>query len=456
MASTTPEKQGLKERLAAAKGLMHQESHKNTMEHNQQVATGKKQGGNAKLFTKVHNMTTPGKTIPKVWSDNELSKIPIYSLTQLSVSEAVLLGNHMMTMLVGNKSNKDLIDIILFLAVSLRDPNDTSKLLLTPPADGFGLKTTIGKPSVSAVDKKTTDDDADQQQGSSVAASLKERLAARKGQKMVNEIITKTTAGSSNAPIEGISSENQAAVYSFLAAFLLRAHSRQPESLIDALPKMVERCASWYEGAEIVIGNLTVEKTLIESMKNLLARREEVMSTWVMWVSYNENEVILNKNNYGMLSYLAGQIYQYTGLHAVVQVLAIQQVTQVPMDQLLGELNHRSTRQPLLALYDMLQHHEIVKEKPGRKTYFRYARIWDSGYFHELQSKQCPDLVYLAAKILKEVSPTGARSDPTKIYAIQDLGETKKEFLDRVATNISRWLVEADDDTGDSGASWAM
>ncbi|UQU68812.1 nucleocapsid [Alphacytorhabdovirus sambuci] len=417
----------------------------------------KKQGGNAGLFSKVRNMTTPGKAIPKVWSNDELSKIPIYSLRALDTTEAVLLGNQMMGMLLGNTASRDLIDILLFLAVSLRDPNNTANLLLTAPTEGFGLKTVLGKPTVTG---QASEPAGEPPTESSVKApapgSFAARLAARSQQKDATKIVSSATAGVQPIRTAGISGDNQAAIYSFVAAFILRAHSRQPDSLIESLPRMIERCASWYDGAEIMLEHLVIDRIMVDSLKNLLARREEVMSTWVMWVAYNENEVNMNKNNMGMMSYLAGQIYQYTGLHAVVQILAIQQVTQAPMDELLGELNHRSTRQPLLALYDMLQHHELVKEKPGRKTYFRYARIWDSGYFHELQSKQCPDLVYVAAKILKEVSPTGARSDPTKIYAIQDIGDTKREFLDRVANNIAQWLVKADDDTGDSGASWSM
>lgn len=417
----------------------------------------KKQGGNAALFSRVRNMTTPGKAIPKIWSNEELTRIPIYSLEVLTSTEAALLGSQMMTMLMGQTATRDLIDIMLFLAVSLKDPNNVSNNLLTAPADGFGAKTQLGKPNTVM---PTVEENKSVVEQVAAAApdtnSLVAKLAARKNQMSANKIITSSVAGASTAKVTGISMDSQAAIYSFVAAFFLRAHSRQPDSLIDSIPRMIERCASWYDGAERMLESLVVDRIMIDGIKNLLARREEVMSTWVMWVAFNENETHMNKNNQGMMSYLAGQIYQYTGLHAVVQILAIQQVTQVPMDELLGELNHRSTRQPLLALYEMLQYHELVKEKPGRKTYFRYARIWDSGYFHELQSKQCPDLVYLAAKILKEVSPTGARSDPTKIYAIQDIGDTKREFLDRVAGNIAQWLVKADDDTGDSGASWSM
>nr|WNV48251.1 MAG: nucleocapsid protein [Cnidium virus 2] len=447
----------MKARLAALRRKSPLENDKSAPDSSKSEVkkTPKAFGDNARLFSSVKGMTTPGKTIPKAWSNAELSKIPIYAISPLTPTEAVVLGKQMIGMLLGNNATRDLIDIMLFLAVSLRDPNNPANLLLAAPSAEFGAKTALGKPNVSVSEEQNAPSSDSAFASGSSKSDIASRLAERKAARNVSGVITKATAGTNQADTSGVSSENKAAIYSFVAAFFLRAHSRQPDSLIDSIPRMIERCASWYDGAERMLESLVVDRIMIDGIKNLLARREEVMSTWVMWVAFNENETNMNKNNQGMMSYLAGQIYQYTGLHAVVQVLAIQQVTKVPMDQLLGELNHRSTRQALLALYDLLQHHELVKEKPGRKTYFRYARIWDSGYFHELQSKQCPDLVFLAARILKEVSPTGARSDPTKIYAIQDLGDIKKEFLTEVAMKISRWLVSADDDTGDSGAAWA-
>ncbi|DBA36925.1 TPA_asm: N [Arctium alphacytorhabdovirus 1] len=414
---------------------------------------GKKQGSNGALFAKVKNMSTPGKISPKEWSDAELETIPIYAVTQLTSSEAVILGKQMRRLLMGTTASKDLVDIVLFLAVSMRDPSDLTKFLLRPPASKFGAPTAMNKPSAPRQESQPAANTAEHGEPAA-GASASERLAAQRARKAAQDLVNAGRVTGETITEDGSSADEQAAVYCFLAAFLLRTHSRQTESFLGSVDAMIERCGGWYEKADSMLRSLTIEAALITSFKMMLARREEVISTWVMWVAYNENEVKLSKNNSGLLSYLAGQIFQYTGLHAVVQILAIQQVTKIPMDQLLGELNHRSTRQPLQAFYKMLQVHELVKEHPGRKTYFRYARIWDAGYFHELQSKACPDLVFLTASIVKQVSPTGAKSDPTKIYAIQDIGETKRAFLTEVAEKISSWLVRADDDDDEAGASW--
>ncbi|DBA36977.1 TPA_asm: N [Chrysanthemum alphacytorhabdovirus 1] len=415
--------------------------------------TERKQGSNGALFSKVRNVTTPGKANPKEWSDNELASIPIYAVTQLSSSESVILGKQMKRLLMGTTATKDLVDIVLFLAVSMRDPSDLTKFLLKPPAAGYGAQQAISRPSAPR------QDDQPKPSGSNVGEhsgglSASERLAAQRAKKQAEDLVNDGKVGGEPPMNDGSSSDEQAAVYCFLAAFMLRTHSRQTESFLSSIDSMIERCGGWYEKADAILRSMTIDAALVTSFKMMLARREEVISTWVMWVAYNENETKMSKNNCGLMSYLAGQIFQYTGLHAAVQILAIQQVTKVPMDQLLGELNHRSTRQPLQAFYKMLQIHELVKEHPGRKTYFRYARVWDSGYFHELQSKACPDLVFLTASIVKQVSPTGAKSDPTKIYAIQDIGETKRVFLTEVAEKISSWLVRADDDDEEAGASW--
>ncbi|KAK4851250.1 hypothetical protein QYF36_013633 [Acer negundo] len=205
---------------------------------------------------------------------------------------------------------------------------------------------------------------------------------------------------------------------------------------------MQERFKGWYAAGHNVIDSFQLEESMANSIKQAFVRRSGVINTWVMWVAYNENETEMGMNNKRLMEYLSGQVFQYTGMHALTLTLAIQQVTKCDMGFLLGELNCPMTRQAVQAIDHLLQNHELVKEKPGRKTYFRYARLRDSDYFLEIQSKKCPQLVYVVAKTLKNVSPTGASSDPTQIYCIKNMGEVWKKRLDGVADRLSELLMQ--------------
>ncbi|KAK2639659.1 hypothetical protein Ddye_027454 [Dipteronia dyeriana] len=221
----------------------------------------------------------------------------------------------------------------------------------------------------------------------------------------------------------------------------MRLHARRPDSFIKSIKGMQERFKGWYAAGHNVIDSFELEESMANSIKHAFERRPEVISTWVMWVAYNENETDTGNINKGLMEYLSGQVFQYTRMHAVTLTLAIQKETKCDMAFLLRQLNCPMTREAVQAIDHLLQNHELVKEKPGRKTYFRYARVWDSGYFWELQSKNCPQLVYVVAKTLKNVLPTGASSDPTKIYCIKDMWEVMKKRLDGVTTNLSELLI---------------
>ncbi|KAK3199656.1 hypothetical protein Dsin_023071 [Dipteronia sinensis] len=398
-------------------------------------------GSNAYIFEGVkgfQRIATPGTHQPKTWNDaSELPKIPIYTVSTMTSSKIVLMGQAMIENLSGSKASTDLIHMMLYLAVSLRDPGDTTKALLNAPDPAIGKRSNLAEPNAGTTVYDTK------------AAALRKRLA---------EIINKNRTGSTsaatvvanasiqpetvNAVVEYKDSiDDRASAYCYIAAYLMGLHARQSYSFIKSIKRMQERFKGWYAAGHKVIDSFELEESMANSIKQAFGRRPEVISTWVMWVAYNENETEMGKNNKGMMEYLSGQVFQYTGMHAVTLTLAVQKETKCDMAFLLRELNCPITRQAVQAIDHLLQNHELVKEKPGGKTYFRYARVWDSGYFSELQSKNCPYLVYVVAKTLKNVLPTGASSDPTQIYCIKDMGVVMKERLDGVAGKLSELLV---------------
>ncbi|XP_011029863.1 PREDICTED: uncharacterized protein LOC105129477 isoform X2 [Populus euphratica] len=153
----------------------------------------------------------------------------------------------------------------------------------------------------------------------------------------------------------------------------------------------------------------------------------------MMVVAYNENEGNIDRRSSSMLDYLAGRVFSYTGMKAYQLTMDIQKSTMCDMSTLLSELKCPLTRQAVLAIEDVLRHEKL----PNQKAYFRYSRVFDPGYFSNLQTKKCPALVYLLAKTYKEISTsTSEASDPLSIYGIRNVGDRLKESLDEVAARL--------------------
>jgi hypothetical protein len=335
------------------------------------------------------------------------------------------------------------VDGLLYLATGMRNPLKPATALLQKPAAGFGkpenLTIEVGTAeTVKALNTELSDR----------AKKLAERRRARNSQ----AILENTTVAKVDAAV-GLSKESQAAAYCYLAAYIMRLHSRTSSSFVASLRLMQSRYASWYsEGSEIV-ENFEIEEDTAEAIKGMFSKRPNILHTWIMWVAYNENLDSLDKNGKGLMEYLAGQIFAYTGLHAVTQTQAIQQATNCDMQLLLTELEGPMTRTSVMELYNLLKNHEITSLNPNRKTFFRYARNWDAAYFAPLQTKRCIPLVYLTAKVYKLVAPSGAKSDPMKIFGLSDVGLKSREQLDRVADKLASLLIKVDDD-GNTGSSW--
>ncbi|UTQ50590.1 MAG: nucleocapsid [Cirsium cytorhabdovirus 1] len=159
------------------------------------------------------------------------------------------------------------------------------------------------------------------------------------------------------------------------------------------------------------------------------------------------------KQSRGMLEYLGLQVFSYQGMHALTQVLALHQLSKIPLRDLLMELDSPLTRDGLKEIANIIRNHERTNRAPDRTTYFRYARVWDTKYFAQLQSKTCIPLLYVAAVAVRDASPN-ASSDPTQIYALQNIGATMKQALDRVAAEITKFVVEKSYSDARSGKAW--
>lgn len=400
------------------------------------------------------------------WDDKDFYQVRIFNVSQLSADECVLFGKSIFKAINEDSVTADVVFMMLYLAVSCKSTLDVEKNLLTPPP---GMTQTIEytKPTPSnEVDINSSgiedqlDDIFDTPSASAPGISKRamKRARAKKGAASRElEDTIRAARGQSEEHATSLSDKGfMAAAYTYIAAFLMRLQCRQPDSkMIEATKKAIERFSGFYDDGREVFDTLEISEESLRAIRDVIARKPEVTSTWVAWIAYNENKVSLVKQDFGLLEYLATQVFSYQGMHVVTQTLAIHQITAVPLGMLLREMDCQMTREAVREIYRIVKDYHRNADHPDRTTFYRYARVWNEGYFSRVQSKSCAQLLYLAAKIVKELG-TNSNSDPTQIYAVKDLAASAKERLNKVADNIISfiWAQAADDE--EAGDAWKI
>ncbi|DBA37238.1 TPA_asm: N [Zea alphacytorhabdovirus 1] len=415
-------------------------------------------------YQDINHVTISVARSASVWSDDQFKSIKIFDVEQLNADDSVLFGQALTKAIESGDITSDIIFMMLHLAVSCRSTLDIDDYLLTKPP-GMVNSISHAKPAVEESESFQQADDVDNIDtifaAAGAAPASGEPKTSKKKRKKNTKFRTYVEKNAAEARSSGTSQgtsladkKYMAAAYSYIAAYLMRLQCRMPdERMIESIEKARTRYSGFYDSGRTVLDNMDFSVESLKEIRDVIARKPEVTSTWVAWVAYNENETELVKQDFGLMEYLATQVFAYQGMHVVTQTLAIHQMTAVPIGYLLREMDCQMTRAAVTEIYNIVKHYHKNDEHPDRKTYYRYSRVWNEGYFSKVQSKSCAQLLYLAAKIVKDIG-NNTNSDPTKIFAIKDLSESAKERLNQVANNIIRYIWAQADDDEEAGNAW--
>ncbi|AYH53268.1 putative N protein [Trifolium pratense virus B] len=396
------------------------------------------------LYDAVDDVTV-GKRAAIKWSDAELSKVVCYDVQQVTAGSMISMGKNLLTHLTSGNVNSSTVDICLTLAISIPTPATRAfSYMLTPLPENIGRKIDFELPTASASVVKGLSEIQKKQLEKSRVAIGEETDEEKK--KVLQTIINRLEAQESGVigtREQEMGDQSDAAAYSFLAASLIKLCAKTAESYIEGLPRMRDRFSSWYDTNSNILRTFTPTETALNSLRTAFSRRPEILSTWVLWVAYNENKAEkLLVTHQGLLTYLAGQQFSYPGMHAYTLMIEIHEHTGIKFGQLLREMDCPATRDGVKEVLEIIRDYEVTKAHPNRTTYFRYARNWDHKYFGNLQSTQCKTLVYVAAVVCKKISAQGLSGDPTEIYAIKSLDPTLRGRLDVVADKMAHMIID--------------
>ncbi|AYC54265.1 putative N protein [Cytorhabdovirus fragariarugosus] len=414
---------------------------------------------NMKKYAELDNINVLVSRSTSEWKDSDFNTLSVYQIDHLNTDDAVLFGEAMMTAISEDTITADTLNMMLRLAVSLRSTAAAEDYMLVSPNDVLTSTILSSKPTVNS--NRNASEDADPELQEMLESEMKKtssKPGKKKGGKKSTaaEVAIKMAQRVRATPKQdNIQSDKtqQAAAYSYIAAYLMRMQCRQPEQVVGSIVNVMNRYNGFYDGGSDVFDNLDLTVSALEKMRDVIARKPEITGTWVAWVAYNENTQKLVKQDRGLLEYLAIQVFAYQGMHVVVQVLAIHQITKIPMGLLLREMDCQMTRSAVMEIFKILRDFQPNDVHQNRSTYFRYARVWNEGYFARVQSKNCPQLLYLAAKTVKDLSPNST-SDPTQIFAVKNMSASMREVLDSVSKKLLALISQHADNDKEAGSIW--
>nr|DBA37146.1 TPA_asm: N [Pogostemom alphacytorhabdovirus 3_Pog] len=399
--------------------------------------------------------------VPKIWEDSELSSIKVYDVDRLSPTDIIQHGQAVFKRIEEEKFTTSDVDIILALAVSLLEPGCSLKepvYILEKPDEGKGNK--YKRVNVEASETTARDNLKKAQQlermreKHSQAKTEAEKLRLESVmKKLESAIATSDSAGDSSSEPVDVANSDEAYVYPYLAAYTLRLYGKTPEAWCDKLELAKKRAATWYNITGGLVENLVISNKQAAFIRESMARKPEVCSTWVLWCAYTENNPSkLSSTSAGMMKYLSTQMYSYTGMHAYSFIVQIQLETGVSFKTLLSELDCPATRSAVREVANVIRRYEVTAAHPKRTTYFRYARVWDPGYFSSIQTSNCKMLAYVVAQVRKSIA--GGMSSPTDIFALKGLDEKFIATLDIVADNLYDIIIANTTQDSESGSIW--
>ncbi|DBA37192.1 TPA_asm: N [Scutellaria alphacytorhabdovirus 1] len=395
---------------------------------------------------------------PKVWDDSELANIKTYDVEKLSPADILQHGKSVFKRIEMDQFTTSDVETLLALAVSIMEPGCSMInpiYMLEKPDDSKGNKYKKINVEANASTAETNLEKAQNLERLRGKHSAAKTDAEKKRLESVMKKLEKTiaSAGSStDVPVE-VADGDDFLVYPYLAAYILRLYGKTPEAWCDRLELAKKRAATWYNISGGITESFVISVKQATFIRESMARKPEICSTWVLWCSYTENNPSqLSSTSAGIIKYLATQMYAYTGMHAYSFIVQIQSETGVSFKTLLSELDCPATRSAVREVADVIRNYEVTALHPKRTTYFRYARVWDPGYFSSIQTSNCKTLAYVVAKVRKSIA--GGMSSPTDIFALKGLDDKFIATLDDVADNLYDIIIESTTQDAESGSIW--
>nr|WMD26756.1 nucleocapsid [Aristolochia-associated cytorhabdovirus] len=278
----------------------------------------------------------------------------------------------------------------------------------------------------------------------------------------IRSLRKKTQASTSKAPAnpfgdEEEEDENQSMIQvsngteyeksaKFVSAFLLRLLVKNVTNVTNAWSQMQKRYENFYnEEIDSVFSECPGEEVLTD-LKTKLTSNPAIATTWIISLysnkSRNAERSLVDTN---MLRYLVVLPLQYAGMHAVKLFLTYKNASKCDAIWLLNSLRSPAHNAALKDIYIMLESWFPVKGDP-KTGMFRFSRLVNPNFFPNVQTRQCPSLVYVLSHCIMEYTLVPGRESLGSIAGMENVSGKIKEQMEEAAKMLYESTPESQED----------
>ncbi|KAK4275834.1 hypothetical protein QN277_018853 [Acacia crassicarpa] len=225
----------------------------------------------------------------------------------------------------------------------------------------------------------------------------------------------------------------------YLCCSLMRLLVKQEDNIINAWKSICERYRNFYQ--EDLAIKITPDTDAARHIRMVLQNRVIMRGTVGAFLLNGKDVTGRDK---GMCRMLYELHMSFTGMQAYNLFVFCADRLKVPLHIFAPLLQHPATSEALASVAHILVTYEFPKSEEAAKTIqttastWRFARIFDQEIFASLQTKNCPMLVSLLARIAIQV---GA-GNVTQIRQMVGFVEEQREFLDKAATKAIEYCIQ--------------
>nr|DBA36787.1 TPA_asm: N [Sesamum betacytorhabdovirus 1_Ses] len=228
----------------------------------------------------------------------------------------------------------------------------------------------------------------------------------------------------------------------FCAAFCIRALVKKSSSVKTSWENLGARYRTFYGRTMHPTFSKPAEESKIDDLKEKLNADPMIATTWIL--AFNKIETSANQktNRFKMIRYLCILPLAYSGMHAIKLFLEVREKLSCKYYWLEEKLYCPFTGKAILQINEIFQNWYPTDDDTKQTQYFKYARLFDSGFYQSLQTRKALSLIYVLVQIMKESGDITPGSDPSQIHDLDQVKGRRKDFLDNLATGILNKMPE--------------
>ncbi|XP_060669725.1 uncharacterized protein LOC112493057 [Ziziphus jujuba] len=202
------------------------------------------------------------------------------------------------------------------------------------------------------------------------------------------------------------------AIGAYVAACLLRLETKSASNFVNAWKHIKSRYSEINNRPFLIRGLNPIEENL-DSIRNALQEWPVFTNTLARFL-YHFNELRGHVKGYAKFAF--EQHLSLTGLHSYHLFRRVATKLNATPDDLSLALDHRMTRRGLVVVKKILLNFDRSTDDKQRRQTWKYARLFDEEMFVDLQSRNCSELTFILATILKEMDEDQGVGDIAPYY----------------------------------------